>query len=124
MTNPRRAPERVRLDVALKRIAATFRGVAAHPNEYNCECHWGGPEELAQLKVPDVELDRAARVCGHAGGDALSVFLVNQQWRDVQAWPLPGSARTATIQASTDVEVVSGWMKRDRLRSFHDPGCL
>jgi hypothetical protein len=41
----------------LDRVAATFRGMTAHPDEHNCECHWGSAEELAQLKVPDMELD-------------------------------------------------------------------
>ncbi|MFF2775440.1 hypothetical protein ACFVU3_11070 [Streptomyces sp. NPDC058052] len=31
--------------------------MAAHPDETNCVCHWGSAEDLAQLKVPDVELD-------------------------------------------------------------------
>jgi hypothetical protein len=51
------APGRSRLDAALARLSATFRGMTARPEEHNCECHWGSAEELAQLKVPDVELD-------------------------------------------------------------------
>ncbi|MFI9237086.1 hypothetical protein [Streptomyces sp. NPDC053079] len=31
--------------------------MTAHPQENNCECHWGSAEELALLKTPDVELD-------------------------------------------------------------------
>ncbi|MFC5923941.1 hypothetical protein [Micromonospora vulcania] len=31
--------------------------MTAHPEEYNCECHWGSAEELALLKTPDVPLD-------------------------------------------------------------------
>ncbi|MEU7070114.1 hypothetical protein AB0B30_03840 [Streptomyces narbonensis] len=31
--------------------------MTAHPDESNCECHWGSAEDLAQLKVADVELD-------------------------------------------------------------------
>ncbi|WP_308433751.1 hypothetical protein [Streptomyces hiroshimensis] len=31
--------------------------MTAHPQESNCECHWGSAEELAQLKTPDTELD-------------------------------------------------------------------
>jgi hypothetical protein len=31
--------------------------MTAHPDEHNCECHWGSAEDLARLKVPDVELD-------------------------------------------------------------------
>ncbi|GAA1856853.1 hypothetical protein [Asanoa iriomotensis] len=42
---------------ALARLARTFRGATAHPDEYNCDCHWGGAEELALLKAPDVELN-------------------------------------------------------------------
>ncbi|MFF3762431.1 hypothetical protein [Streptomyces sp. NPDC002185] len=45
-----------RLDAALRGLAATFRGATAAPEEVNCECHWGSAEELALLKVPDVEL--------------------------------------------------------------------
>ncbi|MFG2298681.1 hypothetical protein [Streptomyces sp. NPDC048603] len=51
-------PARARLQAALEGVAVTFRGMTARPDESNCECHWGSPEELAQLKVPDVELDR------------------------------------------------------------------
>ncbi|WP_433217462.1 hypothetical protein [Microtetraspora malaysiensis] len=47
----------LRLAAALNRMAVTFHGMTAHPDEHNCECHWGSAEELAQLKVPDVELD-------------------------------------------------------------------
>ncbi|MFJ6011734.1 hypothetical protein [Streptomyces sp. NPDC092952] len=46
-----------RLDAALDGLAVTFRGMTAHPDEHNCVCHWGSAEELALLKVPDVELD-------------------------------------------------------------------
>lgn len=48
---------RLRLDAALDGLAVTFRGMTAHPDESNCPCHWGSAEDLAQLKVPDVELD-------------------------------------------------------------------
>ncbi|MFJ3707194.1 MULTISPECIES: hypothetical protein [unclassified Streptomyces] len=48
---------RLRLDAALDGLAVTFRGMTARPDEHNCECHWGSAEELAQLKVPDTELD-------------------------------------------------------------------
>ncbi|MGW4681913.1 hypothetical protein ACWEOS_25905 [Micromonospora taraxaci] len=54
MTQP--TPARRRLDAALVRLATTFRGMAAHPDDGNCECHWGSAEELALLKTPDVEL--------------------------------------------------------------------
>ncbi|MEO3768951.1 hypothetical protein [Micromonospora sp. B9E7] len=46
-----------RLDAALVGIATSFRGMSAHPQESNCECHWGSAEELALLKTPDVALD-------------------------------------------------------------------
>ncbi|MFF4585528.1 hypothetical protein [Streptomyces sp. NPDC001388] len=48
---------RLPLDAALDGLTATFGGMTAHPDEHNCECHWGSPEDLAQLKTPDVELD-------------------------------------------------------------------
>ncbi|MFH8385529.1 hypothetical protein ACH4E7_32115 [Kitasatospora sp. NPDC018058] len=47
----------LRLDAALEGLAVVFRGAVAHPEEYNCECHWGSAEELALLKVPGTELD-------------------------------------------------------------------
>lgn len=46
-----------RLNAALSGVAATFRGMTAHRDEYNCDCHWGSAEELALLKTPDVPLD-------------------------------------------------------------------
>ncbi|WP_203887768.1 hypothetical protein [Planotetraspora kaengkrachanensis] len=55
--NLAQTPARFRLDAALNHMAITFRGMTAHPDEQNCVCHWGSAEELAQLKVPDVELD-------------------------------------------------------------------
>ncbi|WP_336211065.1 hypothetical protein [Nonomuraea sp. LPB2021202275-12-8] len=45
-----------RLPVALTELAATFRGMTAHPDEHNCECHWGSAEELALLKTPNTWL--------------------------------------------------------------------
>ncbi|MCO5970862.1 hypothetical protein [Actinoallomurus soli] len=48
---------RRRLDAALDDLAAAFAGMTARPDEYNCPCHWGSAEELAQLKTPDMELD-------------------------------------------------------------------
>ncbi|MDX3747956.1 hypothetical protein [Streptomyces sp. AK08-02] len=48
---------RLRLDRALDSLAVTFRGATARADEAQCVCHWGDPEELALLKVPDVELD-------------------------------------------------------------------
>lgn len=48
---------RHRLDAALHGPALTFRGMTAHPDEQQCDCHWGSPGELALLKVPDVALD-------------------------------------------------------------------
>ena len=50
-------PARLRLDRALDGLAVTFRGMTARGDENQCACHWGSAEELAQLKVPDVELD-------------------------------------------------------------------
>ncbi|MEV0090234.1 hypothetical protein [Streptomyces sp. NPDC050738] len=52
------SPARCRLATALDNLAVTFRGMTAHPDEVNCECHWGSSEELALLKTPDVELDQ------------------------------------------------------------------
>lgn len=57
MTNREQSPEWSRLDDALAGVAITFRGMTARPDETNCECHWGSADELALLKVPDVELD-------------------------------------------------------------------
>ncbi len=53
---PGSASASVRLSAALDGLAVTFRGMTASPDEHNCECHWGSAEELAQLKVPDVDL--------------------------------------------------------------------
>jgi hypothetical protein len=50
-------PARLRLDRALDRLDVTFRGMTARADEVQCDCHWGSAEELALLKVPDVELD-------------------------------------------------------------------
>ncbi|MCL6738599.1 hypothetical protein [Streptomyces neyagawaensis] len=50
-------PARRRLSAALDNLSATFRGMTAHPDEHNCDCHWGSSEELALLKTPDVELE-------------------------------------------------------------------
>ncbi|MFJ6135288.1 hypothetical protein [Kitasatospora sp. NPDC092286] len=47
----------LRLNAALEGLAVVFRGATAHPEERNCECHWGSAEELTLLKVPGVELD-------------------------------------------------------------------
>lgn len=57
MTNPHQPSARLRLAAALDGLAAVFGGMTAHPDEHNCECHWGSADELAQLKVPDTELD-------------------------------------------------------------------
>lgn len=51
------APEWSRLDDALAALAVTFRGMTAHPDESSIESQGGSAEELALLKVPDVELD-------------------------------------------------------------------
>ncbi|MGW6564943.1 hypothetical protein [Streptomyces sp. NPDC054975] len=48
---------RLRLDAALDGLAVTFRGMTAHPEESNCECHWGSAEDLGRLKAAEVELD-------------------------------------------------------------------
>lgn len=50
-------PASLRLSAALQGLAVTFRGMTARPDEYNCECHWGSEQELAQLKRPDTELE-------------------------------------------------------------------
>ncbi|MFB7116257.1 hypothetical protein [Streptomyces sp. NPDC056190] len=50
-------PARRRLSAALDTLSVTFRGMTAHPDERNCECHWGSSEELSLLKTPDVELE-------------------------------------------------------------------
>ncbi|WP_078868293.1 hypothetical protein [Streptomyces sp. NRRL F-5727] len=56
-TPPRPPSTAHRLDEALSGLSDTFRGMTAHPDEYNCPCHWGSAEELARLKTADVELD-------------------------------------------------------------------
>ncbi|MGY5122422.1 hypothetical protein ACWC2H_42450 [Streptomyces sp. 900105755] len=55
--NPDQSSARHRLATALDGLTAAFGGMTAHPDEHNCECHWGSAEELAQLKVPGTELD-------------------------------------------------------------------
>ncbi|WP_406840001.1 hypothetical protein ACICHK_34675 [Streptomyces sp. AHU1] len=50
-------PARRRLSAALDNLAITFRDTNAHPDEHNCECHWGSSEELSLLKTPNVELE-------------------------------------------------------------------
>ncbi|MFE5797499.1 hypothetical protein ACFQ8C_33660 [Streptomyces sp. NPDC056503] len=50
-------PARRRLNAALENLSVTFHGMTAHPDEYNCHCHWGSAEELSLLKTPDVELE-------------------------------------------------------------------
>ncbi|WP_371660511.1 hypothetical protein [Streptomyces sp. NBC_00280] len=50
-------PTRLRLDRALDRLDVVFRGMTARADEAQCDCHWGSEEELALLKIPDVELD-------------------------------------------------------------------
>ncbi|RPF30422.1 hypothetical protein EDD92_0189 [Streptomyces sp. TLI_185] len=57
MMNLDRSCARLRLDAAVDGLAVTFRGMTAHPDEHNCDCHWGSAEDLAQLKVADTELD-------------------------------------------------------------------
>ncbi|WP_329287018.1 hypothetical protein [Streptomyces sp. NBC_01455] len=55
--HPADHPARRRLRAALDNLAGAFRGMTAHPDEYNCDCHWGSSEELSLLKTPDVELE-------------------------------------------------------------------
>ncbi|WP_328875875.1 hypothetical protein OHT76_40565 [Streptomyces sp. NBC_00287] len=50
-------PARLRLDRALDGLSVTFRGMTARSDEAQCTCHWGSEDELALLKIPDVELD-------------------------------------------------------------------
>ncbi|MEV8535233.1 hypothetical protein [Streptomyces sp. NPDC051211] len=57
MTNLDDTRVQVRLDRALEQLSAAFRGMTARADEAQCKCHWGSEEELAQLKVPDTELD-------------------------------------------------------------------
>ncbi|MFJ8465259.1 hypothetical protein [Streptomyces swartbergensis] len=54
---PAPRPAGPRLGAALEKLSVTFRGMTAHPDEHNCECHWGSSEGLALLKTPDVELE-------------------------------------------------------------------
>lgn len=56
MTEPGPAA-RARLDRALDHLDVTFRGMTAKADEVQCDCHWGSPEELALLKLPDTELE-------------------------------------------------------------------
>ncbi|MFG3199105.1 hypothetical protein ACGFYT_23550 [Streptomyces sp. NPDC048208] len=57
MTNLDDTPARARLDRALDDLAVTFHGMTARADETQCVCHWGSADELALLKVPDLELD-------------------------------------------------------------------
>ncbi|MBV1945861.1 hypothetical protein [Streptomyces sp. BV129] len=57
MTNLEDTPARARLDRALDDLAVTFHGMTARADETQCVCHWGSADELALLKVPDLELD-------------------------------------------------------------------
>ena len=65
MTDPAQATDpgadpgaaQLRLAAALDGLAVALRGATARPDESNCTCHWGSAEELALLKVPDVELE-------------------------------------------------------------------
>ncbi|WP_097944264.1 hypothetical protein [Streptomyces sp. ms115] len=49
-------PTRLRLDLALGRLADAFGGMTARADEVQCDCHWGSSTELALLKTPDVPL--------------------------------------------------------------------
>ncbi|MGS2620132.1 hypothetical protein ACVCAH_37575 [Micromonospora sp. LZ34] len=66
---------------------------------------------------------------------ALSVFLVVQQWRDVEAWPPAGSVSRSRVEPSAShwfaeprrdmaAEIAAGFMERDHLRSHHAPGLI
>ncbi|GAA3779351.1 hypothetical protein [Streptomyces chiangmaiensis] len=50
-------PASRRLSAALANLFVTFHGMTAHPDERNCECHWGSSDELSLLKTPNVELE-------------------------------------------------------------------
>ncbi|MFE9931392.1 hypothetical protein [Streptomyces sp. NPDC005533] len=54
---PSAAAAAARLDRALDHLDVTFRGMTARADETQCDCHWGSPEELALLKLPDAGLD-------------------------------------------------------------------
>lgn len=56
VTDPLLRDAQLRLDAALEKRTAMFRGAVAAPDEVQCTCHWGSAEELALLKVPDVGL--------------------------------------------------------------------
>lgn len=75
MTEPLGPPN---LGDALDHITTTFRGMTAHADEVQCECHWGSAEELAMLKVPDVEL----------APDLLRRTVWAMDWDDA-GWPYP-----------------------------------
>ncbi|MFE7561472.1 hypothetical protein [Kitasatospora sp. NPDC057500] len=57
MTDTQARRAEIRLGAALEGLAVACHGATAHPGEHNCECHWGGADELALLKVPGVRLD-------------------------------------------------------------------
>lgn len=57
MTPDHVTPAQLRLDRALDDLSLTFRGMTARSHETQCTCHWGSDEELALLKIPDVELE-------------------------------------------------------------------
>jgi len=82
----------LRLDAALEGLAAVFRGATAHPEEHNCECHWGSAEELALLKVPDVRLDPD---------------LLRRSW-EVPDWSDHGSVLRRILPQLADAVVDSG----------------
>ena len=42
--------------IALIIITLGLAPMTARSDEYNCDCHWGSAEDLAQLKSPEVEL--------------------------------------------------------------------
>lgn len=64
---------------------------------------------------------------------ALSVLLVVQQWRDVEAWPAAGSVSRSRVEPAASswfaeprrdmaAEIAAGFMERDNLRSYHASG--
>lgn len=81
----------LRLEVALERLTGAFRGMTAHPDESNCECHWGSAEELAQLKVADVVLEPD---------------LLRRTWKAVD-WAFPGEV-LRRILPQFAAEIVAG----------------
>jgi hypothetical protein len=110
------APAPPRLDAALERLAVTFHGMVARPDESNCECHWGSEHELAQLKAPDTELDP----------DLLRRTWQATDWRDhaaVLRRILPQLARALVaghIEPMSGIDEVGQSMVRGRWQTWPD----